>query len=140
MSQRDPQWKASFTRSLLAAIRGLFRILSNAFQLLTIFSKTLILMFGRILNTSVLMELVFSWSFSQISARFKSSHRRCSVKKSALKNFYNIHRKMPALKSLFNKVALNFIKKRLQHNYFPMNIGKIIRTPILKNICERLLL
>ena len=48
------------------------------------------------------------------------------------------------LKSLFNKVesiqACSFIKKRLQHMYFPVNIAKFLRTPILKNICEWLLL
>ena len=43
------------------------------------------------------------------------------------------------LESLFNKVAglqvCNFIKKRLQHKCFPVNIEQL-----LKNICERLLL
>ena len=34
----------------------------------------------------------------------------------------------------------NFIKKRLQHMCFPVNIAKFLRTPILKNICKRLLL
>ena len=33
---------------------------------------------------------------------------------------------------------LHFIKKRLQHRCFPVNIAKFSRTPILKNICERL--
>ena len=44
----------------------------------------------------------------------------------------------------FNKVAglqaCNFIKKRLQHKCFPKNIAKFLRTTILKNICEQLLL
>ena len=37
-----------------------------------------------------------------------------------------------------------FLKKyaiftgRLQHMCFPKNIAKVLRTPILKNICERL--
>ena len=48
------------------------------------------------------------------------------------------------LESLFNKVAdlqpCNAIKKRLQHRCFPVNIAKSLRTPILKIICERLLL
>ena len=43
-----------------------------------------------------------------------------------------------------NKVAglqaYNFIKKRLQHKSFLVNIGKFLRAPILKNIWERLLL
>ena len=36
--------------------------------------------------------------------------------------------------------AFNFIVKRLQHSCFPVNITKIFRTAILKNICERLFL
>ena len=48
------------------------------------------------------------------------------------------------LESLFNKVAdieaCNVIKKRLQHRCFSMNIAKFLGTPILKNICERMLL
>ena len=36
--------------------------------------------------------------------------------------------------------ALLFIKKRLQHRFFPVNIAKLLRTPILKNNCERQLL
>ena len=42
------------------------------------------------------------------------------------------------LQSLFK--AYNFIEKRLQHRCFPVNIAKLLRTPILKNICEWLLL
>ena len=50
------------------------------------------------------------------------------------------------LESLFNKVVnkliklINFIKKRLQHRCFPVKCMKFLRTPILKNICKRLLL
>ena len=36
--------------------------------------------------------------------------------------------------SFFNEVAAcNFIKKRLQHRRFLVNIAKLLRTPILKN-------
>ena len=35
--------------------------------------------------------------------------------------------------------SYNFIKKRVQHSCFPVNITKFSRTPILKNICEELL-
>ena len=49
---------------------------------------------------------------------------------------------MPEL--LFNKVTglevWNFIKKRLQQRCFLVNIAKFLRTPILKNICQWLLL
>ena len=48
------------------------------------------------------------------------------------------------LNSLSKKVAglnpCNFIKKRLQDIRFPVTIAKFLRTPILKNICDRLLL
>ena len=36
--------------------------------------------------------------------------------------------------------ACDFIKKRLQHTCFRVRFGKFLWTPILKNICERLLL
>ena len=36
--------------------------------------------------------------------------------------------------------ACNFIKKRLQHRCFPVNIQKFVRIPIMKNVCERLFL
>ena len=52
--------------------------------------------------------------------------------------------KTPVLESLFNKAAVlkscNFIQKRLQHRFLTVNIVKFSRAPILKNICERLLL
>ena len=58
--------------------------------------------------------------------------------------FRNIHRNPSVLKCLINKVAgfeaCNFINKRLQHRCFPMNIAKFLKTPILKNIIEWLLL
>ena len=36
--------------------------------------------------------------------------------------------------------SLQFFKKRLQHKCFPVKFEKLLRTPILKNICKRLLL
>ena len=52
--------------------------------------------------------------------------------------------KTPELESHFNKVAglhaYNLAKNRLQHWCFPLNNAKFLRTSILKNICERLLL
>ena len=62
--------------------------------------------------------------------------KRCSEK------FRKITLKIPVLESLFNKVAglktCNFIKKR--QRCFPVEFAKFLRTPILKNSCERLLL
>ena len=43
---------------------------------------------------------------------------------------HNIHRKTPVLESLFNKAAglkvCNFIKKKLQHMFFPVNMAKCL--------------
>ena len=64
--------------------------------------------------------------------------------KSCSWKFCCIHRKTPMLKSFFSKVAglqvWNFIKMRLQHRCFPVNIAKFFIASILKNTCERLLL
>ena len=50
----------------------------------------------------------------------------------------------PMLEYLFNKVAglqtYNFIKKRLQHSHFPVNMAQFLRTPFLNSICKWLLL
>ena len=55
----------------------------------------------------------------------------------------DIHRKTPVLESLFNKVTglqCNFIKMRPQQRCFPVDIAKFFRAPILKKICEWLLM
>ena len=56
---------------------------------------------------------------------------------------YNIHRKTPVLESFFKNEnadlqSSNFIKKRLQHRCFSVNIAKFLRALVLKNIRERL--
>ena len=74
----------------------------------------------------------------------RSSHRRCSVKTGFLKNIANFTGKHLCWSFFLSNVeglqACNFIKKILQHWCFPMKFAKFLRTPILKNICERLLL
>ena len=56
------------------------------------------------------------------------------MKKAALKN--NIHKKTVMLESLFNKAAglkvWNFVLKRLQHRYFPVNTAKFLRAPVMR--------
>ena len=58
--------------------------------------------------------------------------------------FHKFHRKTPVLESLFDKAAglktRKFIKKRPQHRCFPVKFGTFLKTSILKNICEQLLL
>ena len=54
-------------------------------------------------------------------------------KKGVLKNFAIFTRKHLCW-SLFDVFGVNFIKRRLQHRCFPVNITKFLRKPILKNI------
>ena len=60
-------------------------------------------------------------------------------KKTFLKNFLNIHRKIPVFESLFNQVAdiqvCNSFKKRFQRRCFSPNIAKFLKKLILKKIC-----
>ena len=65
-------------------------------------------------------------------------------KNAVLKNFVIFIGKHLRWNLFFNKNAglqtCSLIKKRLQHRWFLANIDKFLRTPILKNYCERLLL
>ena len=66
----------------------------------------------------------------------KSSHRRRSIKNAVLRIFAIFTGKHLCW-SLF---LIKLTKKTLQHRRFPVNIAKFLRTSLLKNICERLLL
>ena len=74
----------------------------------------------------------------------RSNHRRCSIKKAVPKNFAILTGKYLCWSLFFNKVPslgpATKLERRLQHRCFPVNIAKSLRTPILKNICEWLLL
>ena len=62
----------------------------------------------------------------------RNSHWKCSVKKAVLKNF-----------AIFIGKNLSwslFLIKLFQRRRFPVNIAKFLRTAILRNICERLLM
>ena len=68
-----------------------------------------------------------SWEIHRnYSTIFRSSHRRCSIKKAILKHFVIFTGKHLCRGLFFNKVAghqaCNFIKKRLQHRYYLANI------------------
>ena len=57
-------------------------------------------------------------------------------KKSCSQKFLNLRRKIPVLESHYNSRSLqayNFIKTRIQHRFFPVNIAKFLRAPISKN-------
>ena len=64
--------------------------------------------------------------------------RRCSIKKIVLKNFAIFTRKHLCWSPFL--IQRDFITKKLQHRCFHVSIAKFLRTPILKNICEWLLL
>ena len=64
--------------------------------------------------------------------------RKNKLKISVLKHFAIFPRKH-LYWSLFLIKKYNFIKKILQHRLFPLNIAKLLRARILKNICEQLL-
>ena len=71
----------------------------------------------------------------------RRSHRRCSVKNGVLRNFAIFTGKHLCWRLFLIKLQKRkVIKKKLQHRCFPVNIAKFLTTPILKNICERLLL
>ena len=87
----------------------------------------------RVFKFNLLVPLFRPWLFRVVLffyiSIYGSSHRSCSVKMVFLK-FRKFYRKTPVLESLF-------IKKRLQHRCFLVKFAKFLRTPILKNICER---
>ena len=69
----------------------------------------------------------------------QSSRSQRFFKIGILKNVANFTG-TPMLESLLNKVAAlnvwNFIKKILQHRYFPVSFTKFLRTPFLKNTSD----
>ena len=66
----------------------------------------------------------------------RTSHRRCSVKKVFLKILQILQENTCAGVSFDKK----FIKKRISHRFFPVKFTIFLRTAIVKNICQRLLL
>ena len=79
-------------------------------------------------NTLIKRTLNFKSSFTP---RFRSNHRRCSVKKGVLKNFLKFTGKHLPHCLFFNKFAhprpANLFKKKLQHRCFPLNFAKFLR-------------
>ena len=60
--------------------------------------------FGKECVKSRLRDSTYS-SFKQVSKIFRSSHRKCSLRKDALRNFAKITGKHPCQSLFFNKVA-----------------------------------
>ena len=63
--------------------------------------------------------------------RFRSSHRRCSVRKAVLRNFAKFTRKHLCQSLFFNKVLgwpATLLKRRLWNRCFSVNFEKLLRT------------
>ena len=80
--------------------------------------------------------------YHHIKVLEKYNEQKVFYKKTVFSNFAIFTEKYMC--TFFNKnadlQACHLIKNRLQHRCFLMSIVKFSRTPILKNICERLLL
>ena len=79
-----------------------------------------------------------------LECSYRSSHRRCSVRKDVLRNFEKFTGKHLCQSLFFNKVVglrpATLLKKRLWHRCFPVNFAKFLRTPFLQNTSGWLLL
>ena len=104
----------------------LFAKLVSGSQQLTIFAKS---------------SILDVWVGSECT---RISHRKCCVRKGALRNFVKFKGKHLCYCFFFNKVAAlmpaTLLKKRPWHRCFPVNFAKYLRTPVLQNTFMWLLL
>ena len=90
----------------------------------------------RCIESSSISIRIFIANIRQSPYRIQKQPPQVFYKKGVFKTFVNFTGKNLCC-SLF---LIKFIKKRLQHSCFPVKFEKILRTPNLKNICERLFL
>ena len=100
--------------------------------------------FTKLLRTPILKNSCVQLLVMRLLSYTRSSHRRCSVKTSVLRNLANFTSKHQCWSLVFHKVAglqaCNFLKKRLQHLCLRVKFAKLLRTSTLNNICVRLIL
>ena len=93
---------------------------------------------------SIVISVCFAMRFCVAVPPFRSSHRRCSVRKGVLTNFAKFTGKHLCQSLFFNKLAAvrpaTLLKKRLWHRGFPVNFVKFLRTYFLKEHLRWLLL
>ena len=98
----------------------------------------------EIWKISILYPKTSKEFYHHIKISEKYNEQKVFYKKTVLDNFAILTEKCLCWCLFLNKnaglQACNFIKKRLQHRCFLVNIAKFLRTPILKNICEQLVL
>ena len=103
------------------------------------------MMYNNIVNSNLFcyFDWTHQWILSIILIIFRSSHRRCSLKKGVFGNFTKFTGKQMCQNFIFNKVGgmwpAILLKKRLWHRCFPMNFANFLRIPFLQNTSERLL-
>ena len=90
------------------------------------------------------MPLSYPEAFELSVELHRSSHQRCSKTKGVLSIFAKFTGKHLSQKLFFNKIAdlspATLLKENTGTGDFPMNFAKLLRTAILKNVGERLLL
>ena len=83
-------------------------------------------------------------SLVSLVMKFRSTHRRCSIREGVLRNFVKFTGKHLCQSLFFNNIvgprAASVLKKRLWHRWFPVSFAKFLKTPFLQNTCGRLLL
>ena len=91
----------------------------------------------------ILMQIFYYWyAWRNLGSDFmnpcrnRSSHRRCPVRKSVLRNFAKFTGKHLCQSFFFNKVpglrTATLLKKRPWHRCFPVNFAKLLRTPFYR--------
>ena len=96
----------------------------------------------RLPNSYIIIYLI-NCLITTFLKKYRSSHRKCSVRKGVLKNFANFTGKHLCWSHFLwscRPLACRFFKRRLQHKCFPVKFANLLRTPVLKNISKRLLL
>ena len=122
----------------------LWRILS----ILSYFEKSSFKYTNQELRSRNFHNMSYSpWNFfcrRKFWVKLRSSHRRCSLKKGALRNLAKFTGKHLCPRLLLNKIAglrpATLLKKSLWHRCFPVNFAKFLRAPFLQNTSGRLLL
>ena len=146
MSQKTPQCFTLFLEdSFLEKPQGVqpvytVKILISeqiAFAAVVCFGQVFVVF--RLISKSVLELFLLIMSKQRIMTRstnlFSRNHPNTLllIKLQATETFFLIK------KTRSTGATVVLIKRRLQHSCFRVNIGKFLRTPILKNICVRLL-
>ena len=108
-----------------------------------VLSKNVLKNFAKLTGKHLCRSLLFNKAASWKPETARSRHWRCSVKQGVLKNFaYFTGKNLCWSLFLINLQfwGVQFYLKRLLHRCFPVKFANFLRTIILKNICECLLI